>query len=144
MTRTMLATLGLALLLSTSACVLEIDDPSLHHTTVVPATSSLGDLYVTWDIDGLESSSLCAHFGVDRWLVQVSGPEVRETTISCSLYRWSTENDLTALATGAYNVRVTALDAAGYTRASRAATVSVLAGSPVQLDLVLLGSDFVY
>jgi len=137
MRRAILSTLALGLFTLGTGCLI-IDD-SAH-----PAPSyELVDLRVEWNIAGLRSPDLCSDYSVDRWIVEVRGPESRDVVLDCRLYSWSTENDLTLLPAGSYSVRVRALDGYGLERAIQGASVDLLPnGALTQMMVDFYGADF--
>ena len=77
------------------------------------------DLKVQWSYQGSDSPSWCDNLNVDRWVVELRGPESRDVAVSCHKDFWSSENDLLSLEPGHYTVRIKALDGASHMVASR-------------------------
>jgi len=77
------------------------------------------DLKVNWSYQGSDSPSWCDYLNVDRWVVELRGPDSRDVVVSCHKDFWSSENDLLSVDPGHYTVRVKALDCAGHMVASK-------------------------
>ena len=84
------------------------------------------DLKVDWSYQGSDSPSWCEALNVDRWVVELRGPESRNVVVNCHKDFWSSENDLLSVETGHYTVRIKALDDAGHMVASRTMAVDLL------------------
>ena len=95
--------LGMSLV---AGCYLELDPYGPED----PYWQDRIDLQVEWSYQGSDSPSWCDTLGVDRWVVELRGPEDRDVVVNCHKDFWSSENDLLSVEPGRYNVRVKALD----------------------------------
>lgn len=91
-----LAAAALAIGASQSACTVD--------AVGVPTV----DLEVRWTVDGSTSIAPCAEFGIDRWEVEVNGPELRAVSVACE-DRWTTGNELLFLTEGSYTIVLRAI-----------------------------------
>lgn len=103
--------------LAMSGCYLEVEEGGYY--TDEPY---LVNLQVDWTIQGADSVGLCHAYGVNRWIVELRGPEDRSAELSCAKHYWSTESDFSALPEGSYTVTVRALDAFGHEIAALSST----------------------
>jgi hypothetical protein len=104
------------------------------------------DLIVDWRVESSTSTTLCATYGVDRWVISASGPEARTTTAACGS-TWSSGGAFTgggALIAGNYTITVAAEDAVGQLLATKSIPLNLRATSGLseQLSFVFLPSDF--
>jgi hypothetical protein len=128
-----------ALGLSITGCYVETTGP-YHEPGVY-----LGDLEVKWRIDGSQAAGHCDAYGIDRWVVEVRGPESRSVVLDCRQNWWSSESDFLAMYEGRYSVTVTALDALGDTLAVQSGTVDLVDDGYVQdLTFQFYPFDFGY
>ena len=130
----LLLSLGLAV-----GCYVEVED---HGPGPSPAPF-LADLQVDWRIQGSQSANYCSAYDIASWIVEVNGPEYRESVIDCRAHWWSSENDFLSLSEGTYTVTVTAVDPLGYTLAKQSSVVDLLdLGYTDQLTFQFYASDF--
>jgi hypothetical protein len=111
---------------------LDIDDPYYR---------PLGDMEVSWSIEGSQSPVLCDVFGVRIWVLEVDGPEHRSVVLRCHGDFWSSENDLASLEVGHYRVQVRAEDEHNQPRAQLEAEVHLDEGFR-ELNINFLPQDF--
>jgi hypothetical protein len=122
MSRTLFAlTAALVLGLFVTGCYVETTDPHYHEPGVY-----LGDLEVSWRVEGSQAVSLCDAYGIDSWDVEVRGPESRDVSVDCRQNWWSSESDLLAMYEGRYTVTVRARDLLGRALAGQSTTVDVV------------------
>ncbi len=103
------------------------------------------DLKVDWSYKGSDAPTWCDALGVDRWVVELRGPEDRDVVVSCHKDFWSTENDLLHVEPGDYTVRVKALDDRSQMVASRTVAVDLTDPEQMQnLNVNFKPTDFHY
>ena len=103
-----------------------------------------GDIEVDWTIEGVaDSSAACDAYGIDHWVVEVTGPEVFDLTYDCYNDAWFTDTDLWDVEEGTYNISVVAVDIDGFELAALSDTAdSIDDGGVDQLGFDFIDSDF--
>lgn len=106
--------------------------------------SLLGDMEVSWTINGSRSTSLCATHRIQEWHIEARGPEVITTTVSC-MGSWQTGTIFYGIEEGLYDVTVRAIQiGTGKELASRTVSgMRVWSGDPPRLASVAFSdADF--
>ncbi len=122
-----------------SGCYLELDPYGPED----PYWEDRIDLKVDWSYQGSDSPSWCDALNVDRWVVELRGPESRNVVVNCHKDFWSSENDLLSMDPGHYTVRVKAMDHHDHMVAAR--TVAVDLSDPAfmeNVDINFNAADF--
>lgn len=103
------------------------------------------DLKVDWNYEGSDAPAWCDALGVDRWVVELRGPEDRDVVVSCHKDFWSTENDLLSVESGDYTVRIKALDDHNHMVASRTVALDLHDAEHLQnININFKPADFHY
>ena len=137
--KALLAVAAVLALLSTAGCYVETTGPYPEPGVY------LGDLEVSWRINGSQAVGQCDGYGIAQWVVEARGPESRSVVLDCRQNWWSSETDFLAMYEGRYSVTVTALDAQGYTLAVQSGTVDLVDDGYVQdLTFQFYPFDFGY
>lgn len=101
------------------------------------------DMQARWEVDGGRSSSVCAKYNIDVFVVRATGPMVRERSFECGA--WDTGHKFYELEEGVYRVTVSAVEqGSGKSLAAKTASVEVFQDSldPDMVDFSFAGADF--
>lgn len=96
-------------LITASGCLVEV-----HEDGPFVDGPYYADLEVDWLVEGSDDASWCDALYIDKWVVRINGPEVRDLVLDCSRNYWTSENDFLALEEGSYRVTVKAMDFEGF------------------------------
>ncbi len=139
----LLVAAALSVTLLAGGCEVQV---GTHHDPYAPAavvSGPLGDLEVSWTVDGDDRAGLCDYYGISHWTVQVRGPEARDVLVDCMTSYWSTGSDLYDLTEGTYSITLQAFDTYGATMLVHTTSYPVYAdGRVAQVAFPLSGSDF--
>lgn len=127
-----------------SGCLVTVEDHSDGWSVDSQKYPLLSDLEVEWSIDGSSSSALCPAYGIDRWRIEVIGPEHRKVELDCQGY-WTTETSLSALSQGDYRVKVKAIDVFGTILSAHSTEVDLYSEYGTErVAFSFVSSDFQY